>query len=71
MKAGSLLPSGGWRRGLRRAGGLWTIYAGSAARLLISGPPTEMVAVRYTLAHLRRIEPFIGPSDTFGYPGTM
>ena len=45
MKAGSIQPSGGWRRGLRRAGGLWTIYAGSAARLLIFGSPTEMFAV--------------------------
>ena len=56
MKAGSLLPSGGWRRGLRRAGGLWTIYAGSAARLLIFGSPTEMFAVRYTLAHSEGLE---------------
>ena len=57
MKARSLLPSGGWRRGLRRAGGLWTIYAGSAARVLILGPPTEKFAIRYVQARSRGFEP--------------
>ena len=32
------------------------IYAGSAARLLKFGSPTEMFAVRYTLAHPIRLE---------------
>ena len=32
--------------------------------------PTGKFVVQSPLAHLERIEPFIGPGDTFGYAGT-
>ena len=33
----------------------------------IAGPPSKKFAIQSYTAHLRRIEPFIGPGDTFGY----